>query len=91
MSDSKKRNLRESNREDEKVKKKRSEREEEDKTDKKIRSFCLEDFLDDKLTDFDDILDRRMKIGAYNVEMARFVYVFKNMGKKLAEAVSSHN
>ena len=61
------------------------------KTDKKLKSFCLEDFLDDKLTDFDEILDQRMKIASYNAEMARFVYVFKKMGKKLAEAVSTHN
>ena len=83
-----------SERENEQVKKKRSESKREDeeaKADKKLKSFRLEDFLEDKLDDFDEIMDRCLKIASYNVEMARFVYIFKNMGKKLAKAVSTHN
>ena len=92
MSDIKKRKISESEseteREDEQVKKKRSESEREDeevKTDQKLKSFRMEEFLDDKLDDFEEILERRLKTASYNVEMARFVYVFKNMGKKLAK------
>ena len=64
---------------------------EQEKTDIKLKSFRMTDFLDDKLDDFDKIMNRHLRIATYNVELARFVYVFKNMGKKLAKAVSTQN